>query len=97
MRLRQVRLKTKYWSLYPKVQSGLWHDAVALVRSVLYHHRGRPTFASLADRPLPAEHFDFRYGDPPRPDRMGEQSRCNDPRTDEPDHSRLPGRTFSAS
>jgi hypothetical protein len=66
VRVRQVRLKTKYWSLYPKVESGLWHEAVALVRNVLYHHRGRPTFASLADRPLPPEHFDFRYGDPPR-------------------------------
>ena len=81
MRVRQVRLKTRFWSFYPKVESGLWHEAAALVGSVLYHHRGRPTFASLVDRPLPEEHFDFRYGDPPRSSREANaQSRSNDPR-----------------
>jgi hypothetical protein len=80
VRIRQVRLKTRYWSLYPKVESGLWHGADALVRNVLYFHRGRPTFASLVDRPLPPEHFDFRYGDPPRGRGAAEaRERCNDP------------------
>jgi hypothetical protein len=79
VRLRQARLKSKHWSLYPKVQSGLWHEAGSLVRNVLYHHPGRPTFASLAGRPLPAAHFDFRYGDPPRGGRdANARSRWND-------------------
>ena len=80
MRLRQARLKTRYWSYYPTVQSGIWHGAAALVGRVLYDHRGRPTFASLVDRPLPEEHFDFRYGDPRRgPGEAKPLSRCNDP------------------
>jgi hypothetical protein len=78
VRLRQARLKTKYWSWYPKVESGLWHEAGALVRNVLYHHRGRPTFASLVDRPLPEEHFDFRYGYPSRREDERARSRWND-------------------
>ena len=79
MRLRQARLKTKYWSWYPKVESGLWHEAGSLVRNVLYHHPGRPTVASLTGRPLPSAHFDFRYGDPPRSDRDAKaRSRWND-------------------
>lgn len=81
MRLRQARLKLKYWSLYPKVQTGLWHEAASLVRTVLYHHRGPPTIASLADRPLPSEHFEFRHGDPPRgPRDENTRSRWNDVR-----------------
>lgn len=80
MRKRQVRLKSKFWSYYPLVHSGLWHGAVELVRSVLYHHRGRPTFASLAKRPLPEEHFEFRGGDPPRSSRDAQAlTRLNDP------------------
>ena len=79
VRLRQVRLKTKYWSLYPMIESGIWHGAHALVGRVLLQHRGRPTFASLLDRPLPDAHFDFRYGDPARPPREAAQrSRWND-------------------
>lgn len=66
MRRRQGRLKKKFWSYYPLVQSGIWQGAVEFARSVLYHHRGRPTFASLAGRPLPKEHFEFREGDAPR-------------------------------
>ena len=79
MRLRQARLKTKYWSYYPTVQTGVWHGAFALVGSLLYNHRGPPSIASLTDRPLPAEHFDFRYGDPPRRQHEAERlSRVND-------------------
>jgi hypothetical protein len=79
VRIRQARLKIKYWSFYPKVQTGLWHEAASLVRNVLYHHRGRPTIASLVDRPLPSAHFDFRYGDPPRgPRDAATRSRWND-------------------
>jgi hypothetical protein len=80
VRLRQARLKTKYWSHYPAVHTGIWHGAMALVHSVLYHHRGPPTFASLIARPLPEEHFDFRYGDPPRgPNEVKRLTRANDP------------------
>jgi hypothetical protein len=80
MRLRQVRLKMKYWSHYPTVESGIWHGAGALVARVLLKHRGRPTFASLVGRPLPDAHFDFRYGDPARPAKDATtRTRWNDP------------------
>ena len=80
MRRRQGRLKTKFWSYYPTVQSGVWHGAAELVRSVLYRHRGPPTFASLIGRPLPQEHFDFRDGDAPRRGQDPQaRDRLNDP------------------
>jgi hypothetical protein len=79
VRLRQARLKPKFWSLYPTIPSGVWHGAAALVGLVLRNQRGRPTFASLVDRPLPAEHFDFRAGDPPRQrQEIGSLTRCHD-------------------
>ncbi len=86
MRLRQARLKTRYWSQYPTIATGIWHGAAVLVGRVLYNQRGRPTFASLLHRPLPDEHFDFRYGDPPRrQNELDALSRCNDStRTDGP-------------
>ena len=41
---------------------------------------GGGQFASLLDRPLPDEHFDFRHGDPPRrKSELGALTRCNDP------------------
>lgn len=79
MRLRQARLKTRYWSQYPTIATGIWHGAAALIGRVLYNQKGRPTFASLLDRPLPDEHFDFRYGDPPRrQNELDAHTRCND-------------------
>jgi hypothetical protein len=80
VRHRQARLKSKYWSSYPKIQSGIWHQASSLVGSVLYLHKGRPTVASLTGRPLPEEHFDFRFGDPPRrASELGVRTRLYDP------------------
>ena len=79
VRLRQARLKTKFWYIYPAIQTGIWHGAAELVGLALRNHRGRPSIASLTGRPLPDEHFDFRAGDPPR--RRGEidaRTRCHD-------------------
>jgi hypothetical protein len=79
VRLRQARLKTKFWYIYPSVQTGVWHGAAELVGLILRNHRGRPTIASLVGRPLPEEHFDFRAGDPPRRrNEIGALTRCHD-------------------
>lgn len=79
MRLRQARLKTKFWYVYPSVQTGIWHGAAELVGLILRNHRGRPSIASLTGRPLPEAHFDFRAGDPPRRrSEIGALTRCHD-------------------
>jgi hypothetical protein len=79
VRLRQARLKTKFWYVYPSVQTGIWHGAAELVGLILRNHRGRPSIASLVGRALPDEHFDFRAGDPPRRrSEIGALTRCHD-------------------
>ncbi len=66
MRVRQAKLKSKFWALYPKIPSGLWHEAVSLVRAVQHRRDRSSPLAGSSGRPLPDVHFEFRDGDPPR-------------------------------
>jgi hypothetical protein len=80
MRARQARLKSKFWQIYPRIQSGLWHNASALAHAVLYRRDLAVGMAgSGGSRTLPDEHFEFRHGDPPRPaDWSGAHTRSED-------------------
>jgi hypothetical protein len=68
MRSREARLRAEYSDWFPRISSGVWHDAGWVTEVVLQQLRqGSPSW-ELGPRPLGETHFEFRGGDPqPRP------------------------------
>jgi hypothetical protein len=75
VRAREARLKMAYDEWYPRITTGVWHNAAWLTEIVLQQQRrGSPCWA-LEGRPLSNAHFEFRgygpsAGTPIQPRRM---------------------------
>lgn len=80
-RIRQVRLRPEFASLYPSLEPGVWETATELGARLLAQHAVQPSPGfMLSDRILPEEHFEFQGGNP----RGSSWTRMGSRVTDEP-------------
>lgn len=78
-RIRLVRLKPEFASLYPGLDPGVWETATELASRLLAQHTLQPSPGyMLTDRILPDDHFDFQGGATRGPDWKGVRTRIND-------------------
>jgi len=64
-RIRLVRLRPEFASLYPGLDPGVWETATELAARLLAQHAVQPSPGHmLSDRILPDEHFEFQGGSP---------------------------------
>lgn len=78
-RIRQVRLRPEFASLYPGLDPGVWETATELAARLLAQHAVQPSPGfMLSDRVLPEEHFEFQGGTPRSSSWTGMRSRMTD-------------------
>lgn len=78
-RIRQVRLRPEFASLYPGLDPGVWESATELAERLLAQHAIQPSPGYMvSDRVLPDEHFEFEGGAARSPIWNGVGSRRND-------------------
>lgn len=76
--IREARLRPEHADSYPDIEPGVWTPAGGLARLVLDRGLYRRARGAKGDRPLPAEHFEFRGPSLPPESRPGGRSRQND-------------------
>jgi hypothetical protein len=78
-RIRMVRLRPEFASLYPGLDPGVWETATELAARLLAQHVVRPSPGHmLSDRILPEEHFEFQGGSSRDASWTGIRSRVSD-------------------
>jgi len=78
-RIRLVRLRPEFASLYPGLDPGVWETATELAARLLAQHVIQPSPGfMLSNRVLPEEHFEFQGGSPRDSSWAGVLSRRND-------------------
>ena len=78
-RIRLVRLRPQFASLYPGLDPGVWETATELAARLLAQHTLQPSPGHmLSNRILPEEHFEFMGGTPRGPAWTGVRSRVSD-------------------
>jgi hypothetical protein len=78
-RIRLVRLRPEFASLYPGVEPGVWETATELAARLLAQHALQPSPGyMLSGRVLPEEHFEFQGGSPRGSSWSGVRSRVSD-------------------
>ena len=78
-RIRLVRLRPEFASLYPGLEPGVWETATELAARLLAQHAVQPSPGyMLSDRILPEEHFEFQGGTPRGSSWTGVRSRMSD-------------------
>ena len=78
-RIRQVRLRPQFASLYPGLEPGVWETATELAARLLAQHAVQPSPGfMLSNRVLPEEHFEFQGGSPRGSSWTGTPSRVTD-------------------
>jgi hypothetical protein len=78
-RIRLVRLRPEFASLYPGLDPGVWETATELAARLLAQHAIRPSPGyMLSNRVLPDEHFEFQGGSPRGVGWSGPRSRVTD-------------------
>ena len=78
-RIRLVRLRPEFASLYPGLDPGVWETATDLAARLLAQHVIQPSPGfMLSNRVLPEEHFEFQGGNPRDSSWAGALSRRND-------------------
>jgi len=76
--IREARLRPEHADSYPEIEPGVWTPAAGLARLVLDRGLYRRAPGTKGDRPLPAEHFEFRGPSLPPESRPGGRSRQTD-------------------
>ena len=76
--IREARLRPEHADSYPEIEPGVWTPAAGLARLVLDRELYRRAPGTKGDRPLPAEHFEFRGPSLPPESRPGGRSRQTD-------------------
>jgi hypothetical protein len=76
--IREARLRPEHADSYPDIEPGIWTPAAGLARLVLDRGLYRRAPGSKGDRPLPADHFEFRGPSLPPESRPGGRSRQTD-------------------
>jgi hypothetical protein len=75
-RVRQVRLRPEFASLYPGLDPGVWESATDLAARLLAQHVVQPSPGfMLSSRIFPEEHLEFQGGTPRGPTWTGVLSR----------------------
>jgi hypothetical protein len=78
-RIRLVRLRPEFASLYPGLDPMVWETATELAARLLAQHALQPSPGHmLSNRILPEEHFEFQGGNPRGTSAMGVRSRVTD-------------------
>ena len=78
-RIRLVRLRPEFASLYPGLDPMVWETATELAARLLAQHALRPSPGyMLGNRVLPEEHFEFQGGTPRGSAWNGRGSRATD-------------------
>src|SRR5688572_15898647 len=78
-RIRQVRLRPQFASIYPGLDPGVWESATELAARLLSQHAVQPSPGfMLSNRILPEEHFEFQGGSPRGSFSRGTRSRVTD-------------------
>jgi hypothetical protein len=78
-RIRLVRLRPEFASLYPGLDPGVWETATELAARLLAQHVVQPSPGfMLSNRVLPEEHFEFQGGSGRDSSWAGVLSRRND-------------------
>ena len=78
-RIRLVRLRPEFASLYPGLDPGVWETATELAARLLAQHALQPSPGyMLSNRILPDEHFEFQGGNPRAAGWTGPRSRVTD-------------------
>jgi hypothetical protein len=78
-RIRLVRLRPEFASIYPGLDPMVWETATELAARLLAQHRLQPSPGHfLTDRILSAEHFEFQGGDARGISGKGMRSRVSD-------------------
>jgi hypothetical protein len=78
-RIRLVRVRPEFASLYPGLNPGVWEMATELASRLLAQHAVQPSPGfMLSDRILPEEHFEFQGGTPRGSSWTGVRSRMTD-------------------
>ena len=78
-RIRLVRLRPEFASLYPGLDPGGWETATELAARLLAQHAVQPSPGyMLSNRILPEEHFEFHGGVPRGSSWSGIRSRVTD-------------------
>ena len=79
-RIRLVRLRPEFASLYPGLDPMVWETATELAARLLAQHAVQPSPGHmLSSRVLPEEHFEFQGGTPRGSAWSGRGSRATDP------------------
>ncbi len=84
--IREARLRPEHAGSYPGVEPGVWTQAAGLARLVLDRELYRRAPGTKGDRPLPAEHFEFRGPSLPPESRPGGRSRQTDVTVSQAEH-----------
>ena len=78
-RIRLVRLRPQFASLYPGLDPMVWETATELAARLLAQHALQPSPGHmLSDRILSDEHFEFQGGNPRGTSGIGVRSRVTD-------------------
>jgi hypothetical protein len=78
-RIRLVRLRPEFASLYPGLDPMVWETATELAAKLLAQHAVQPSSGyMLSNRILPDEHFEFEGGTPRGSAWTGLRSRLTD-------------------
>jgi hypothetical protein len=84
--IREARLRPEHADSYPEIEPGVWTPAAGLARLVLDRGLYRRVPGTKGDRPLPAEHFEFRGPSLPPESRPGGRSRQTDVAVTQAEH-----------
>jgi hypothetical protein len=84
--IREARLRPEHADSYPDIEPGVWTPAAGLARLVLDRGLYRRAPDTKGDRPLPAEHFEFRGPSLPPESRPGGRSRQTDVTVTQAEH-----------
>ena len=76
--IREARLRPEHADSYPDIEPGVWTPAAGLARLVLDRGLYQRAPGSKGDRPLSADHFEFRGPSLPPESRSGGRSRQTD-------------------
>ena len=78
-RIRLVRLRPEFASLYPGLDPMVWETATELMARLLAQHAVQPSPGfMLSNRVLPDQHFEFQGGSASGSSRTGVKSRVTD-------------------
>jgi hypothetical protein len=78
-RIRLVRLRPEFASLYPGLDPMVWETATELMARLLAQHAVQPSPGfMLSNRVLPDQHFEFQGGSTRGSSRSGVKSRVTD-------------------